>query len=62
MLLMESSAQTKEKKMLAKYLSNCGSITKRGQSVSDAIDAFFIYGLIFLAFGVAGSIETGRWF
>ena len=62
MLLMELSDYTKEKKMLAKYLSKHGRVTERGYKVSEWIDAAGIFTLIFLVFGVVGSIESGRWF
>jgi len=59
---MELSDYTKEKKMLAKYLSKHGRVTERGYKVSEWIDAAGIFTLIFLVFGVVGSIESGRWF
>lgn len=48
--------------MLAKYLSKHGRVTERGYKVSEWIDAAGIFTLIFLVFGVVGSIESGRWF
>ena len=49
--------------MLAKYLSkNGGRVSKRGHTVSDAIDATLFYVGMLLVFGVVGSIESGRWF
>lgn len=49
--------------MLAKYLSkNGGRVSKRGHTVSDAIDATLFYLAMLLVFGVVGSIESGRWF
>jgi len=47
--------------MLADYLSKHGRVTRRGQTVSDTIDALGFYLVIFLAFGIVGSIESGRW-
>jgi len=49
--------------MLAKYLSkNGGRVTERGYKVSEWLDAFGVFALIFLVFGVVGSIESGKWF
>ena len=62
LLLMELSDQTKEKKMLAKYLSRNGRVTERGHKVSEWLDALVLFALIFFAFGIVGSIESGRWF
>jgi hypothetical protein len=62
LLLMGSSNYTKERKMLAKYLSKHGRVTERGYKVSEWIDAAGVFALIFLAFGVVGSIESGKWF
>ena len=48
--------------MLAKYLSRHGRVTERGHKVSEWLDALVLFALIFLAFGIVGSIESGRWF
>ncbi len=48
--------------MLADYLAKHRRVTRRGQTVSDTIDALGFYLVIFLAFGIVGSIESGRWF
>lgn len=47
--------------MLADYLAKHGRVTSRGQTVSDTIDALGFYLVIFLAFGIVGSMESGRW-
>jgi hypothetical protein len=49
--------------MLAKLLTKDGGrLTRRGQKVSDAIDTAGFLVLILIAFGVVGSIESGKWF
>ena len=62
MLLMELSDQTKEKKMLAKYLSRNGRVTERGHKVSEWLDALGVFLLILAVYAIVGSIESGRWF
>jgi hypothetical protein len=49
--------------MLAKLLlRDGGRLTERGERVSDAIDTVLLLGLFLTVFGIAGSIESGRWF
>ena len=48
--------------MLAKYLSKHGRVTARGHKVSEWIDALWLFLILFGAFAVVGSIESGRWF
>ena len=48
--------------MLAKYLSKHGRVTERGHKVSEWLDAFGVFLVIFLAFGIVGSVESGKWF
>ena len=49
--------------MLAKLLlRDGGRLTERGERVSDTIDAILLLILFLAVFGIAGSIESGRWF
>jgi len=48
--------------MLAKYLSKHGRVSARGYKVSEWVDAFGVFLLIFTVLGIVGSIESGRWF
>jgi hypothetical protein len=48
--------------MLAKYLSKHGRVTERGHKVSEWLDAFGVFLLIFVVFGIVGSIESEKWF
>jgi hypothetical protein len=49
--------------MLARYLEKQGGrVTARGYKVSEWLDAAGVFTLIFLVFGVVGSIESGKWF
>jgi hypothetical protein len=49
--------------MLAKYLEKQGGrMTARGYKVSEWLDALGLFLLLFTAFGVVGSIESGKWF
>lgn len=49
--------------MLAKYLSKQGGrVTARGYKVSEALDTIGLFLLFLVAFGVVGSIESGKWF
>jgi hypothetical protein len=48
--------------MLAKYLEKHGRVTARGYKVSEWLDAFGVFLLIFAVFGIVGSIESEKWF
>jgi len=48
--------------MLAKYLSKHGRVTERGHKVSEWLDAFGVFLLIFVVLGIVGSIESEKWF
>lgn len=50
--------------MLVKFLQkHCdGRITARAYKISDAIDTVWLFLCLFLAMGVVGSIESGKWF
>ena len=49
--------------MLAKYLAKQGGrVTARGYKVSEALDTLGLMFMFLVAFGVVGSIESGKWF
>jgi hypothetical protein len=49
--------------MLAKYLEKQGGrVTARGYKVSEWLDAVGLFLLFITAFGIVGSIESGKWF
>jgi len=37
-------------------------LTERGRRWADNTEAIIFYAIVLLAFGIVGSIETGRWF
>jgi hypothetical protein len=37
-------------------------LTPKGRRWAENLEAFAFYGLLLLAFGVVGSIESGKWF
>lgn len=49
--------------MIEEYLTKRGiRLTKRGRRWADNTEAILFYVVILVAFGIVGSIETGRWF
>lgn len=49
--------------MLARYLEKHGGrVTARGYKVSEFLDGVGFFLLFLVAFGVVGSIESGKWF
>lgn len=49
--------------MIEEYLTKRGiRLTKRGRKLADNTEAILFYVVILVAFGIVGSIETGRWF
>lgn len=50
--------------MLVKFLErNCdGRVTERAHKISDALDVAWMFTVLFLAMGIVGSIESGKWF
>jgi len=37
-------------------------LTDKGRRWADNTEAIIFYAIVLLAFGIVGSIETGRWF
>ena len=37
-------------------------LTEKGRRWADNTEAIIFYAIVLLAFGIVGSIETGRWF
>ena len=37
-------------------------LSSKGRSWAENLEAFAFFGFLLLAFGVVGSIESGRWF
>ncbi len=49
--------------MIAEYLTKRGvRLTAKGHRWADNLEAILFYAIILVAFGIVGSIETGRWF
>ena len=49
--------------MIEEYLTKKGyRLTRKGRRWADNFEALLFLGFILLAFGVVGSIESGRWF
>ena len=49
--------------MIEEYLKKRGvSLTPKGRRWADNTEAILFYVVILVAFGIVGSIETGRWF
>jgi hypothetical protein len=49
--------------MIEAYLNRKGiKLNRKGQRWADNAEGILLLGLILLAFGVVGSIESGKWF
>lgn len=49
--------------MIQEYLTKRGvRLTAKGRRWADNAEAILFYVAVFLVFGIAGSIESGKWF
>jgi hypothetical protein len=49
--------------MIQEHLTKRGvRLTDKGRRWADNTEAILFYAILLVAFGIVGSIETGRWF